>query len=86
MGHAIESTNPLEAEMLVTVEGEVAGPERELTRHDRCDRCGAQAYFQAIKHNWELLFCRHHGIQHEAALVLEDWVVLDSSHLLNQTM
>ncbi len=31
----------------------------ELT--DRCDRCGAQAFFRAVFTHGELLFCGHHG-------------------------
>lgn len=40
-----------------------------LTALDRCDRCGAQAYVRVILANGgELLFCAHHGRQHEPAL------------------
>jgi hypothetical protein len=45
----------------------------ELT--ERCDRCGAQAYFRAVFTHGELLFCGHHGrelmgrLQNEAILV-----------------
>jgi hypothetical protein len=32
-----------------------------LTKADRCDRCGSQAYFHAILHSGNALyFCRHH--------------------------
>lgn len=57
---------------------------RELNAEDRCDRCGAQAYFQIVKEKKELLFCAHHGRQHEVALVLGGWTVLDSTHLLDK--
>ena len=41
----------------------------ELTAHDRCDRCGAQAYIRArLNGGGELLFCAHHGRQHLAKL------------------
>lgn len=53
--------------------------EKELTTHDRCDRCGAQAYMQAIKGNQDILFCAHHGRAHTDRLVLDGWTVLDSS-------
>lgn len=37
----------------------------ELSAADRCDRCGAQAYFRARLHaGGELLFCGHHGREH----------------------
>lgn len=31
-----------------------------LDAHDRCDRCGAQAYVKVIGQVGELLFCGHH--------------------------
>ena len=34
--------------------------EWELTAHDRCDACGAQAYVRAKGVSGELLFCGHH--------------------------
>ncbi|MDR1440794.1 MAG: hypothetical protein LBJ02_00105 [Bifidobacteriaceae bacterium] len=37
-----------------------------LTALDRCDRCGARAYYRATLMSGELLFCGHHG---RAALV-----------------
>ncbi len=41
----------------------------ELTAHDRCDRCGAQAYIRArLNGGGELLFCAHHGRQHLSKL------------------
>ena len=49
----------------------------ELTAADRCDRCGAQAFFRAVLANGELLFCAHHGRAHaerlaEVAVELQD--------------
>jgi hypothetical protein len=58
--------------------------ERELLVADRCDRCGAQAFMQAIKENLDLLFCAHHGREYTPALVDQNFVVLDSSHRLNE--
>jgi hypothetical protein len=41
----------------------------ELTAADRCDRCGAAAKFRAIlSTGGELLFCGHHGREHESRL------------------
>lgn len=41
-----------------------------LTAHDRCDRCGAQAYIRAtMPSGVALLFCGHHGNAHRASLV-----------------
>ena len=40
----------------------------DLTHSDRCDRCGAQAFFRAVLTAGELLFCAHHGRAHSARL------------------
>jgi hypothetical protein len=45
----------------------LAGSEA-LTAADRCDRCGAQAYVRVVLTKSELLFCAHHGRQHELKL------------------
>jgi len=40
-----------------------------LTTADRCDRCGAQAYYRITLNNGgELLFCAHHAHMHEDKL------------------
>lgn len=42
----------------------------ELTRADRCDRCGAPARVRAkLPSGGELLFCQHHANEHETKLV-----------------
>ena len=42
----------------------------ELTKADRCDRCGAAARVRAtLASGGELLFCQHHANEHEAKLV-----------------
>ena len=42
----------------------------ELTRADRCDRCGAAARVRAkLPSGAELLFCQHHANEHQAKLV-----------------
>ena len=44
----------------------------ELTKADRCDRCGAAARVRAkLPSGAELLFCQHHANEHEAKLI--DW-------------
>lgn len=41
----------------------------ELTRSDRCDRCGAAARVRAVlPSGGELLFCAHHARVHEGRL------------------
>jgi hypothetical protein len=50
-----------------------------LTRADRCDRCGAAARVRAkLPSGAELLFCQHHANEHEARLV-ELAAVLEAS-------
>ena len=49
----------------------------DLTTADRCDRCGAQAFYRAVLASGELLFCAHHGRAYserlaEVALELQD--------------
>ncbi|WP_193106421.1 hypothetical protein [Brachybacterium sp. FME24] len=40
-----------------------------LTAHDRCDRCGAQAYVKVLlEAGGELMFCAHHARAHQDAL------------------
>ncbi|TWF79072.1 hypothetical protein FHX44_114998 [Pseudonocardia hierapolitana] len=40
-----------------------------LTRHDRCDRCGAAAQVRALlPAGGELLFCGHHARAHAPRL------------------
>ena len=49
----------------------------DLTHADRCDRCGAPAFFRAVLAAGELLFCAHHGRAHaqrlgEVAIEVQD--------------
>ena len=39
----------------------------ELTAHDRCDRCGSQAYVRVELPTGELFFCGHHGREFSSA-------------------
>lgn len=48
-----------------------------FTAHERCDRCGAQAFVRAVLVSGDLLFCAHHGREFgraldEVALLVED--------------
>ncbi|MCW2660127.1 MAG: hypothetical protein JWP83_1279 [Mycobacterium sp.] len=48
----------------------------ELTRADRCDRCGAAARVRAkLPSGLELLFCQHHANQHQSKLTEHDAVL-----------
>lgn len=43
-------------------------PFPELTQSDRCDQCGAQAYYRYLFTAGDLLFCQHHQRDHESKL------------------
>jgi hypothetical protein len=51
----------------------------ELTKADRCDRCGAAARVRAtLPSGFELLFCQHHANEYQAKLI-EQAAVLETS-------
>jgi ribosomal protein L37E len=54
----------------------------DLKVADRCDRCGAQAYYRATLNDSELLFCAHHGRENSDALFLAGWEVDNQSKRL----
>ena len=55
----------------------------ELTASDRCDRCGAQAFYRAVLAAGELLFCAHHGREHAARLAEVALSVQDGTAAIN---
>lgn len=58
---------------------------RQLSAHDRCDKCGAQAYVRAVlQSGGELLFCIHHSRHVKDALLPLTSVWDDQSELLGQ--
>ncbi len=61
-------------------------PAHSLSAADRCDRCGAQAYVRAqLATGGELLFCAHHGREHEAKLRVQGAQIQDESQRLRAT-
>lgn len=55
-----------------------------LTAHDRCDRCGAQAYVQVLlQAGGELMFCAHHARAHGDALQSIAAEVIDETERLH---
>jgi hypothetical protein len=59
----------------------------ELTRRDRCDRCGAQAFVRATipaADGMELLFCGHHFRKNELQLLAAGATVQDERHRINE--
>lgn len=55
----------------------------DLTAADRCDRCGAQAFYRAVLTNGELLFCAHHGREYSARLAEVALEVQDGTAAIN---
>lgn len=55
----------------------------DLTHSDRCDRCGAQAFFRAFLASGDLLFCAHHGRAYSARLSEVALEVQDHSASIN---
>ncbi len=61
-------------------------PASPLTAADRCDRCGAQAYLRVrLSTGGELLFCAHHGREHEDKLRAAGAKIQDETRRLHST-
>ena len=56
---------------------------RNLSAHERCDRCGSQAYVQVSLLTGQLLFCAHHYQEYEAHLRPIATAVLDERERLH---
>lgn len=54
-----------------------------LTTADRCDRCGAQAFYRAVLSSGDLLFCAHHGRKHADRLAEVAVEVQDGTAAIN---
>lgn len=61
-----------------------AGDRVELTGHDRCDRCGAQAYVRVGLMTGELMFCGHHYAANAEALAPVAVTVEDQRDVLDE--
>lgn len=56
-----------------------------LSATDRCDRCGAQAYMRAeLPSGLELMFCAHHGREHQQKLQQDNAKILDETARLHE--
>lgn len=51
-----------------TIEDVELPDSESFTAADRCDRCGAQAYYRYTFKAGDLLFCRHHQNKYKASL------------------
>jgi len=56
----------------------LAAPIR-LTLHDRCDRCGFQAYVRVVKETATIDMCAHHYGVNALALMSGGWDVVDDT-------
>ena len=57
-----------------------------LTAHDRCDRCGAQAYVKVmLEAGGELMFCAHHARAHQDAFTSIASEIIDETERLHLT-
>ena len=54
-----------------------------LTIADRCDRCGAPAFFRAVFVAGELTFCGHHGRELLVPLQRDALLVDDQTETIN---
>ncbi len=54
-----------------------------LTIADRCDRCGAQAFFRAVFRVGELTFCGHHGRAFQPQLEFSALFLHDATDAIN---
>ncbi len=59
---------------------------RQLTGHDRCDKCRSRAYFLALNETSELTFCAHHGMEFKARLESQGFIVFDETSALTEEM
>lgn len=57
---------------------------RQLTGHDRCDKCGSRAYFLALNETSELTFCGHHGLLYKLILESQGFIVFDETAALSE--
>lgn len=76
----------------VVAEQTLTGLDRDvedITVADRCDRCGAQAFFKFKKTfddglKGDMLMCAHHGRKHEPVLFADGWDIYDFTDRLNE--
>lgn len=82
----MKTTDQVEGNVVTTTPPPSEQHERLLTAHDRCDRCGAQAYAVALKDNLDLLFCNHHFTKHQDVLEEQGFVIIDQTYRLHQSV
>lgn len=70
---------------VVEAPSEVLENSDTLTIHDRCDKCGAQAYVSVMLATGELHFCSHDWNEIEAKISDKAQAVVDERWKLNKT-
>lgn len=68
----------------VDLEININAPRKLNRSHDRCDRCGSEAFIIAFKNDMELLFCGHHGKENIIALKNNGWNIQDYTDMINK--
>lgn len=60
--------------------------DKRMSALDRCDKCGARAYFRAtMLSGLDLTFCLHHGSEYAEAIVAQGVKVFeDHTNLLDE--
>lgn len=61
-------------------------PMVEFTAHDRCDRCGSQAYTLSKRDDMpaELLWCLHHRKEYIDNLEGDGWTIVDDYEAISR--
>lgn len=59
-------------------------PTKAIGPHDRCDSCSAKAFYLVKFPFGELLFCRHHFVKNEEALLEKAYDIFDDSDYLDE--
>lgn len=88
---APQSTAPVDGQAVV----EVPESQTLVAGHDRCDRCGAQAFIKAVlpagadsdgvpNRAPEVLLCAHHGRRHMSKLMDVAVRIIDESSFINK--
>ena len=55
----------------------------KLNRADRCDECGAQAYYLVEVNGSILMFCGHHATKYETKFMAKGYEFRDFRYLLD---
>lgn len=71
-----------EQQVLEEAQVEEEKTKRVLSKFDRCDQCGHQAFFHATFEFGDLLFCRHHYYKNEEFIYENALDLIDESEFV----